>query len=189
MGQNLLQGLNELIYRSICCNAFEEYQIYRYIYGVHEVTLSVYDLWLKLCCSLYRLYFYVMVKGNILMIFVFYSCKLSVAKDLKTFERYLTTDLKHPRSIPHRVLSKTLKEILKAIDVMLFVGILLGLFSHRIPYGVIAFNAAKGIEENLERGAFTSIDPAVIICENTFRVIKPQNPLRELLPTIPERVL
>ena len=174
MGQNLLQGLNELIYWSICCNAFEEYQIYRYIYGVHEVTLSVYDLWLKLCCSLYRLYFYVMVKGNILMIFVFYSCKLSVAKDLKTFERYLTTDLKHPRSIPHRVLWKTLKEILMAIDVMLlFVGILLGLFSHRIPYGVIAYNSAKGIEENLEKGAFTSIDPMVIICENTFGVINP----------------
>ena len=90
MGQNLLQGLNELIYRSICCNAFEEYQIYRYIYGVHEVALSIYDLWLKLCCSLYRLYFYVMVKGNILIVFVFYSCKLSVAKELKTFERYLT---------------------------------------------------------------------------------------------------
>ena len=49
-------------------------------------------------------------------------------------------------------------------------------------------NTAKGIEKNLERGAFTSIDPMVIICENTFRIIKPQNPVRELLPTIPERV-
>ena len=28
-----------------------------------------------------------------------------------------------------------------------------------------------------------------IVCENTFRVIKPQNPLGELLPTIPQRVL
>ena len=120
-----------------------------------------------------------MVKGNILMIFVFYSCKLSVAKDLKTFERSSTTDLKHPPSIPHRVLWKTLKEILMAIDVMLlFVGILLGLFSHRIPYGVIAYKSAKGIEENLEKGAFTPIDPMVIICENTFGVINPQIPLK-----------
>ena len=76
------------------------------------------------------------------------------------------------------------------IDVMLlFWEILLGLFSGRISYKVIAYNVAKGIEENLERGAFMSTDPMVIICENTFRVIKPQNPLRELLPTIPQRVL
>ena len=131
-----------------------------------------------------------MVKGNVRIIFVFYSCKLSVTKDLKTFVKYLTTDLKPPCSIPHRVSWKTLKEILMAIDIMLlFMVILLALFSGRIPYGVIAYNAAKGIEENLERGAFTSIDPMVIICDNTFRVIKLQNPLRELLPTIPQRVL
>ena len=48
----------------------------------------------------------------------------TVAKDLKTFERYLTTDLKPPRSIPHRVLGKTSKDILTAIDVILFAGIL-----------------------------------------------------------------
>ena len=80
--------------------------------------------------------------------------------------------------------------MLIAIDVvLLFVGILLGLFSHTIPHGVIAYNAAKGIKENHARGAFTSIDPMVIICENTFRVVKLQIPLSELLPTIPQRVL
>ena len=61
---------------------------------------------------------------------------------------------------------------------VLFVGILSGLFSRRIPYGVFACNTAKGIEENLERKVFTSIDPIVIICKYSFRVNKPQNPFR-----------
>ena len=83
MHQNLLQGLNELIYRLIYAVIhLRLYQNYRYIYGVYEVALSVYDLWLKLCCSLYQLNFYFAVKVNILIIFVFYSCKLSVVKDL-----------------------------------------------------------------------------------------------------------
>ena len=77
-----------------------------------------------------------------------------------------------------------------ATDVMLLlVGIFLGLFNRRIPYRVIDYNGAIGIQENLEKGVFKSTDPMVIICENTFRVTKPQNPLCELLPTIPQRVL
>ena len=60
-----------------------------------------------------------------------------------------------------------------AIDVMLiFVGIILGLFSFRIPYRTIAYDVAKDIEENLERGVITFIDPMVIIYDNIFRVIK-----------------
>ena len=137
----------------ICCNAFEVYQIYRYLYGVYEVVLWIYDLWLKLCCSLHQLYLYFMVRGNILIIFVFYSCKLSVAKDLKSFERYLTTDLKPPRSIPQRVLWKTLKEILMAIDVvLLFVGILLGLFSRRIPYELLLTILQRVLRKTLKEG-------------------------------------
>ena len=139
MGQNLLQGLNELFYRSIYVvmhwrnirftDIFMEFMKLLYQFMIYDWNYAVH------CID----YTFVMVKGNILMIFVFYSCKLSVAKDLKTFERYLTTDLKHPRSIPHRLLWKALKEIFMAIDVMLlFVGILLELLSHRIPYGVIA---------------------------------------------------
>ena len=76
-----------------------------------------------------------------------------MAKDLKSFERYLTTDLKPPHSIPQRVLWKTLKEILMAIDVMLlFVGIILGLFSRRIPYELLLTILQKVLRKTLKEG-------------------------------------